>query len=67
MVLETSSVEQGEKLAEMAGQVLSGKAIKDMPMHVPRNVAFVVNLKTAKEYGIQVSFQTLSVASRVVR
>jgi len=67
MVLETSAVEQGEKLAEMAGQVLAGKSIDDMPMLIPRNVAFVVNLKVAKEYDIQVPFQTLSVASRIVR
>ena len=67
MVLETSAVEQGEKLAEMAGQVFSGKAIDDIPLHKPRQVAFVINLKVAKEYGINVPFQTLSVASRVVR
>jgi len=67
MVLETSAVEQGEKLAEMAGQVFSGKAIDDMPMYKPHQVEFVVNLKVAKEYGIIVPFQTLSVASRVVR
>lgn len=66
MVLETSVEEQGEKLAEMAGLVLSGTAIKDMPVRKPRDVAFVVNLKVAKEYGINVPFQTLSVASRVV-
>lgn len=67
MVLESSDVEQGEKLAEMAGQVLSGKKIADIPMKKPHNVAFVVNLKVAKEYGINVPFQTLSVASRIVR
>lgn len=67
MVLETSAVEQGQKLAEMAGEILNGKKTDDLRMYVPRDVAFVVNMKVAKEYGIQVSFQTLSVASRVVR
>ncbi len=66
MVLETSAEEQGEKLAEMAGLVLSGTAIKDLPVRKPHDVAFVVNLKVAKEYGINVPFQTLSVTSRVV-
>jgi putative ABC transport system substrate-binding protein len=67
MVLETSAVEQGKKLAEMAGQILSGKKTDEIRMHIPHDVAFVVNLKVAKEYGIQVPFQTLSVASRVVQ
>jgi len=67
MVLETSADEQGEKLAEMAGLVLSGTAIKDLPVRKPHDVAFVVNLKVAKEYDIHVPFQTLSIASRVVR
>ena len=67
MVLETSVLEQGEKLAEIAGRVLAGSKTADIPMYTPHQVAFVVNLKIAKEYGIQVPFQTLSVASRVVR
>jgi ABC-type uncharacterized transport system substrate-binding protein len=36
-------------------------------MYKPHQVEFVVNLKIAREYGIQVPLQTLSVASRVVR
>lgn len=67
MVLETNPVEQGEKLAEISGQILSGTMIAEIPMYKPRQVAFVVNLKIAKEYGLQVPFQTLSLATRVVR
>ncbi|MCF6238043.1 MAG: ABC transporter substrate-binding protein [Candidatus Marinimicrobia bacterium] len=67
MVLETSAVEQGEKLAEIAEQVLAGRKTDEIPMYKPRQVAFVINLKVAKEYGIHVPFQTLTVASRVVR
>jgi ABC-type uncharacterized transport system substrate-binding protein len=67
MVLETSSVEQGKKLAEMADQVLSGKKTHHIPLYIPHQVAFVVNLKIAREYGLQVPLQVLSVATRVVR
>lgn len=67
MVLETSSVEQGEKLAQFAGQILSGEKTDDLPMYLPHQVAFVVNLKVAKQYGLQIPFQTLSVTSRVIR
>ena len=67
MVLETSTLEQGEKLAEMAGQVLSGTDINQIPMHKPHNISFVINLKRGQGTGIKVPIQTLSVASRVVR
>lgn len=67
MVLESSAEEQGVKLAEMARMLLSGGKIEDIPMHKPRQIAFIVNLRVAKDYGINVPFQTLSVASRVVR
>jgi putative ABC transport system substrate-binding protein len=67
MVLETSVEEQGEKLAEMAGQVLSGTKINEITMYKPHRVSFIVNLKVAKKLDISVPFQTLSVASRVVR
>jgi putative ABC transport system substrate-binding protein len=67
MVLESSAVEQGEKLAEMAGKVLAGAEIESIPMHRPHKVSFVINLKAAKQYGIDVPIQTLSVASRVIR
>ncbi len=67
MALETSTLEQGEKLAEMARQVLSGTDVNQIPMHKPHNISFVINLKVAKGLGLKVPIQTLSVASRVVR
>ena len=67
MVLETSAQEQGEKLAEIAGQVFSGQNINQLPMLNPHSIAFVINLNVAKELSIKVPIQTLSVASRVVR
>ena len=67
MVLETSAVEQGEQLAVFAGKVLAGKNASEIAIYTPRQVEFIVNLKVAKQYDIQVPFKTLSVASRVVR
>lgn len=66
MVLETSAPEQGEKLAEIAGRVLSGENVQQIPMQKPHGISFVINLKLAKDFGIKVPIQTLSVASRVV-
>ena len=66
MVLQTSAVEQGEKVAEMAKAVLAGKKAEEIQMYKPRKVEFIVNLKVAKRYNINIPFQTLSVAFRVV-
>jgi putative ABC transport system substrate-binding protein len=67
MVLQTSAVEQGEKVSEMAKAILAGKKVEEIQMYKPRKVEFVVNLKVANRYNINVPFQTLSVASSVVR
>lgn len=67
MALETSAQEQGEVLADMAEKVLSGTPVTDLPMYKPHKVDFIINLKVAKRYGINVPIQTLSVASKVVR
>jgi putative ABC transport system substrate-binding protein len=67
MVLQTSAVEQGEKVAEMAKAVLAGKKVEEIKMYKPRKVEFIVNLKVANRYNINIPFQTLSVASRLVR
>lgn len=66
MVLETSAAEQGEKVAEMVKSVLAGQNTEEIRMEKPRRVAFIINLKVARRYNINVPFQTLSVASRVV-
>jgi putative ABC transport system substrate-binding protein len=67
MVLQTSAVEQGEKVAEMAKAILAGKNVEEIKMYKPRKVEFIVNLKVANRYNINIPFQTLSVASRLVR
>lgn len=67
MVLETSDVEQGEQLAKMSDQLFKGENVSEIPMYRPRQVDFVINLKVAKKYGIQMPFQILSVATQVVR
>ncbi len=66
MVLETDPAEQGEKLAEYVNRLIQGCPLHELPPERPRNVGLVVNLKAAKILGIQVPFEVLSVASRVV-
>lgn len=67
MVLQTSAVEQGAKVAEMAKAILAGEKAEEIQVHKPHEVEFIVNIDVAKRYEISIPFQTLSVASRVVR
>jgi putative ABC transport system substrate-binding protein len=67
MVLETDPVEQGEKLAGYVNRLIQGSPLRELPPDRPRNVALVVNMKTAADLEIQVPFEILAVTSRLVR
>lgn len=67
MSLESSPREQGEKLADMARQLLSGTSVSQLPMQTPHQISLDINLRVARELGIQVPIQTLSMASHIIR
>ncbi len=67
MVLEADPREQGEKLAVLASQVLSGEDFEQIPLVIPRQVSFVVNMNVAHHLNLKVPLQTLAAASRIVR
>jgi putative ABC transport system substrate-binding protein len=67
LVMEVSPLEQGELLADMAAQVLDGVFPEHLPVATPRKPELVINLKSAQQCGIQVPFEILSQATRLVR
>lgn len=67
LTLEADPIEQGQLLAVHALQVLGGQKIFTLPVRTPRKVSLVVNLKVAEELGIKVPFQSLSMATRVIK
>lgn len=67
LTLEADPVEQGQLLAVHALQVLGGQKVFTLPVRTPKKVALVVNMKVAEELGIKIPFQTLSLATRVIK
>ena len=67
MVLETDPVEQGGTMANYLLRYLHGASVTQLPPERPHNVSLVINLKTAKQLGIKVPFEVLSVTSRIIR
>lgn len=65
--LESDPREQGQMLGEIADRLIEGDLPEDIPPMIPRKVSLVVNLKVAKQLGIQVPFPVLNQVTRVVR
>jgi len=58
--------EHGKVAALMAKQILSGKAASDIPMVVNKNGFAIVNLKTAHRLNIDVPFEVIQSADKII-
>ena len=65
--LEINPAEQGQLAAEYAAKSLSGMAAGQMPVRIPSQIDLIINLKTARTLEIQVPFQVLSMATKVLK
>ncbi len=59
--------EQGEMVASLLGRLLSGSSPAALEMQTPRRVSLVINLQVARRLNLKVPFQTLGMATRVIR
>ena len=57
---------QGRQVARLAHKILTGTPPQEIPVELPDRIEFVVNLKTAKRIGLQVSRPILLRADRVI-
>jgi putative ABC transport system substrate-binding protein len=64
--LEADPAEQGELLAGVAARLLAGDLPEDVPPVMPRRVALIINLKVARQLGIEVPFSVLLQTTRVI-
>lgn len=65
--LEVSPQEQGHLAAEMASRILEGAKVEHLSMIAPRRIDLVINMRLAKEMGIDVPFAVLGSATRIVK
>jgi len=65
--LENDSHEQGAVAAQKLVQVLKGEEVFHAVNHKPRKVDLVLNLLAAKTVNLQVPFNLLSSATRIIR
>ena len=58
---------QGRQAARLAHKILAGTPSREIPVELPMEIEFVVNLKTAKKIGLTVPPSVLFRADRVIR
>jgi putative tryptophan/tyrosine transport system substrate-binding protein len=58
---------QGRQAARLAHKILTGTPPREVPVELPDRFEFIINLKTAKQLGLQIPGQVLSRADRVIK
>lgn len=67
ITLETDPAEQGELAGTYALQILTGTQAHTLPIRTPKKVSLVINLQSARKMHLTISFQALSMATRVIK
>jgi putative ABC transport system substrate-binding protein len=65
--LEISPQEQGYLAAEIAARVLEGAKTDFLPLVRPQRIDLVVNMRRAREIGIEVPYAVLQSATRLIK
>ncbi|MFZ2949683.1 MAG: ABC transporter substrate-binding protein [Desulfuromonadaceae bacterium] len=65
--LEINPQEQGHLAAEMAVRVLEGANTEFLPLVRPQRIDLVINMRRAREIGIEVPFSVLRSATRLIK
>ena len=65
--MEINPQEQGTLAAEVAIKLLAGASRERLTLVTPKRIDLVINLAAAKEIGINIPFQVLSAATRVIK
>lgn len=67
LTLEPHPEEQGSRLGDYAHAVLTGQSARDLPVVTPKKVDLVINLQVVRSHDLKVPFETLSLATRVIK
>jgi len=61
-----SGEEQGYQAAKIAAQILKGKKVADFPILAPIKGLVIINLKTAEKLGLEIPFEVIQFANKVI-
>lgn len=65
--LEINPQEQGYLAAEMASRVLEGARTEHLSLLLPHRIDLVVNMRVAREMGIEIPFAVLTAVTRLIK
>lgn len=65
--LEISPQEQGHLAAEMVVRILEGATPDHLSLLTPRRVDLIINMRTAKDIGINLPFSVMGNATRIIK
>lgn len=65
--LEINPQEQGYLAADLASRILEGARTEHLPMLSPRRIDLVINMRLAREMGIEIPFSVLGTATRLIK
>lgn len=65
--LEINPQEQGALVAEMAVRILEGAKTEFLPLVPPHRIDLVINMRRAREIGIEVPYSVLRSATRLIK
>ena len=65
--LEINPQEQGHLAAEMAARILEGAKTEFLPLVPPHQIELVINVRRAREIGMEVPYPILRSATRTIQ
>jgi ABC-type uncharacterized transport system substrate-binding protein len=67
VTMEASPIEQGQLAAETVARILRGVKAGQIQIVTPKKIDLIINMRAAKALDLHVPFQSLSVATKIIK